>query len=93
MPSPTPIVQRLLIAWGALWVLSFLTELMDTGLSGYLALDPALLAGRIETLLGVLGYALVHSPFDVLHVAFNAYLLFVYVLMIGVLLLALRKGI
>jgi membrane associated rhomboid family serine protease len=76
MQATAPIVRRILIAWGVLWVLSFLTALgSGPGLSGWLELDPlALLRGDLTGLAGVLGYALVHDPYGILHVAVNAWM-------------------
>lgn len=79
MPSLTPWVRRLLIAWGALWILSFLGWLAGTGPSSWLRLDPAgLLAADWRALPGLLGYALVHDPTGILHVGLNALLMAVF---------------
>lgn len=76
MQATAPIVRRILIAWGVLWVLSFLTALgSGPGLAGWLQLDPtALLRGDFSGLAGILGYALVHDPYGILHVAVNAWM-------------------
>ena len=50
MQATAPIVRRILIAWGVLWVLSFLTALgSGPGLSGWLELDPTALADLDST--------------------------------------------
>ena len=71
MPSPSPIVRKLLILWIALWVLDFLLGLNDgMGLAAWLWLDPqAVFAGELRAIPGLLGYALVHAPRQILHVA------------------------
>lgn len=76
--SLTPLVKRLLILWGVLWLASFLSELAGFSLTNLLRLDPALLHGDFLRLPGVVTYALVHDPTGVLHVAFNAYLFAVF---------------
>jgi membrane associated rhomboid family serine protease len=80
--SLTPLVRALLLAWAALWLVSFLTWLADSSLSDWLALDPAaLFAGRWSAAPGLLGYALVHDPTPsglLFHLGFNAYLLYFF---------------
>ncbi|HEX9794030.1 MAG TPA: rhomboid family intramembrane serine protease [Planctomycetota bacterium] len=78
------LVQRLVVVWVAMWVVSFLSRLSGAGLTGLLALDPFALFGAdgwpglFAALPGVLGYALVHEPLSIWHVAFNALLLWVF---------------
>lgn len=75
MPSLTPLVRRLLLVWGVLWLLSFLAYLADVDAVRWLQLDPALLHGEWRSLPGVIGYAFVHNPTWVWHVALNALVL------------------
>lgn len=75
MPAFGPITRGLLIAWIVLWVTDFLLGLKTPEPFAYLVLEPAaLLHGELRFLPGVLGYALLHSTGDVLHLLFNALL-------------------
>lgn len=66
--------------WGALWLLNFIIR--AGGAAGpiveTLALEPDLLKGEWQHLLGLVGYAFVHDPGGILHVFFNGYLLWIF---------------
>jgi len=76
MPNLPPITRRLLYLWAGLWILSFLTDLASgqgQGLSRWLSLYPrGILSGDLGSFPGILGYALIHNPSGVLHLAMNA---------------------
>lgn len=79
MPTFGSITRALLATWVALWILSFLSALAGPGLAAYLALDaPGLLAGRWLALPGILTHALVHDPYGILHLLFNALIFYVF---------------
>jgi len=80
MQSYAPNTRRLLIIWGILWLLSFFTALgSGFGLAGWLELDPmAILHGNPTAVPGLLGYALVHDPYGILHVAANAWMFYLF---------------
>lgn len=74
MLNAAPITRRLLYLWGGLWIVSFLTALGGKlGLSGWLGLfSGGILSGELSAMPGILGYALVHDPMGILHLAMNS---------------------
>ncbi len=77
MPRLGPVTRAVLATWVALWVVSFLSALAGPGLSALAALDSTgLLRGEWLRLPGVLAYTLVHDPYGILHLLFNALVFF-----------------
>jgi len=61
-------------------VISFLTAMTPPhqGLSIWLSLDPTLLQGNLAAIPGLVTYALVHDPGNILHAGINMYLLYAF---------------
>jgi membrane associated rhomboid family serine protease len=82
MPSLTPLIKRLLILWGVLWLASFITATNGRGgVSDILALYPIgsdFFDFEAWRVIGVVSYAFVHDAGSILHVAINAYLMAVF---------------
>ncbi len=80
LPATTPLVRRLLLLWVAVWLAESLLFLGGLDLAGFLALRPADLLGLdVLALPGLVTYAVAHAPFPtLLHLAVNAYLLWVF---------------